>query len=410
MGSNLWEAICCLGGPDVQKPKKKSKSNLKKHRCPLCPIWRLCRCYSGKPFNSLSYFKQSLETSTDTEFFIDFSILPQWFHPRKNKQQQLERLPAWQCYFSPSLSWKVYDSPDAGTGTIDFSYTVVRYWRNQASVANLTAGIISDINDFNDKTDKCSNLTFTQTFPREYVSLTFGQYNLYDFDGTRYDNDQFSGFINYALSQNASATYSSGSMGAYVSVSPTASIQIQFGFQDAYNITGNGLDLYNLTKNRYNFFGNIAWKPSSRLGEGHYSALIYGTRKVPQQPSQTTGWSFNIGQEFGKKLYLFGRCNGSSGSALPISRSYVLGAASANPFCRNNQDLFGIACAINKTNQRVVKQFKVHKYETVIETFATIGFGPYLSITPDFQMYLNPAINANKHSARIFGIRANLSI
>lgn len=410
VGSNLWEAICCLGGADVQQPKKRSKSSSSRHRCPLCPVWRFCRCYSGKQFNSLSYFKAALEASTNTEFSIDFSIMPQWFYPRKDRFQRLERLPAWQCYFAPSLSWQVYDSPEAGSGTIDFSYTVVRYWRNKASVANITAGIIGEINDYNDKSDRCPTLTFTQTFPKELVAVTLGQYNFYDFDGTRYDNSQFSGFISYALSQNATATYSSGSMGAYMSVRPISSINVQFGFQDAYNITGNGLDLYNLTKNRYNCFGSISWKPSSRLGEGHYSALIYNTRKVPQQLSQTTGWSFNAGQELGEKLYIFGRWNGSSGSALPISRSYVLGLASANPFCRNIQDLFGVACAINKTNQRVVKQLRVHKYETVIETFATIGFGPYLSITPDFQLYLNPAINADKHSARVFGLRANLSI
>ncbi|MEF9520223.1 carbohydrate porin [Chlamydia crocodili] len=359
---------------------------------------------------SISKLLHSIEKETNSQISVDFTILPQWFYPKKGALTAIdEKQPTWQFYMSPSISWQLYNNPTAGVGSIDFSYTLIRYWRNNAQNANNATGIAGGINDYSSRANTLSQLTFSQTFPGEMLTVSLGQYSLYSIDGTLYDNDQQSGFISYALSQNASATYSLGSVGAYVQFTPTPSINIQAGFQDAYNILGTSFDVYNLTRNRYNFYGYFSWAPQSSLGSGQYSALIYSTRKVPQQPTQTTGWSLNFGQHFGEKLYVFGRWNGATGTAVNLNRSYVLGLASANPINRNSQDLFGAACSMSKVNPKVVTERKIRKYETVIETFATIGFGPHISLTPDLQIYIHPARRPDKRSAKVYGVRANFS-
>ncbi|AAP05470.1 carbohydrate porin [Chlamydia caviae] len=360
---------------------------------------------------SISKLLHSIEKETNSQISVDFTILPQWFYPKKSAlATSEEKQPTWQFYVSPNISWQLYNSPTAGVGSIDFSYTLIRYWNNSAQNANNAIGIAGEINDYSSRTNTLSLLTFSQTFPGEMLTVSFGQYSLYSIDGTLYDNDQQCGFLSYALSQNASATYSSGSVGAYVQFTPIPSINIQAGFQDAYSIVGSSFDVYNLTKNRYNFYGYFSWAPQSCLGAGQYSALIYSTRNVPQQPVQTTGWSLNFGQYLGEKLYVFGRWNGSTGTAVNLNRSHVLGLASANPINRNPKDLLGAACSMSKVNPKVVTDKKIRKYETVIETFATVGFGPHLSLSPDLQVYIHPARRPDRRSATVYSIRANFFV
>ncbi|EPP34570.1 porin AaxA [Chlamydia ibidis] len=364
--------------------------------------------HKGFSFTKLT---QSLQNATNAEISLECGVLPQWFYPHRALGSAIdEESPSCQVFLSPEVTWELYNTPIAGTGTFEFSYTLIRYWKNNAENANRCLGIACEINDYSSRTNILSQLSFSQTFPGKFLTVCIGQYSLYNIDGTLYDNDQLTGFISYSLSQNASATYSSGSIGAYVQVNPIPNLAIQVGCQDAYNILGTAFELKNLQKNKYNFYGYLSWSPQNRFGSGQYSALVYATRKVPDQLSQTTGWSLNFGQDLGKKLYLFGRWNGATGSVYSINRSYVLGLASANPINRNSQDLLGIAAARNKVNRKVLTAKKVRKYETVIETFATVGFGPHFSVTPDLQIYIHPAQRLDKRSVRVYGIRANISI
>lgn len=359
---------------------------------------------------SLTKLKLAAQNATNSQIALDLTLLPQWTHPRINSgTTQPQKLPSWQLCFSPNISWELYNSPEAGTGTLDFNYTIVRYWNNSAANLNTAVGTSAGINDYTAKESYLGQLTFSQTFPGNVWTIVLGQYSLYAIDGTLYDNDQQTGFISYALSQNASATYSQGSLGAYLQFSPTAEIQIQVGAQDAFDLTGTSLNFNNLTKNKYNFFGFFSWSPST-WGGGQYSLLLYSTRSVPKQPSQTMGWSVNIGQNLGEKLYVFGRWNGATGTAFAINRSVAWGISSANPFNRDPKDLFGLGYAISKVNTKTLpppSNTPVRKYETVAEVFATIGFGPHLSLTPDYQIFIHPALRPERSTSQVYGVRGN---
>ncbi|SPN74137.1 Outer membrane protein AaxA,Carbohydrate-selective porin,Carbohydrate-selective porin, OprB family [Chlamydia serpentis] len=378
----------------------------------LSPLTNILCSDPWKDGISISSLFTSVEKATNTQISLDFSILPQWFYPHAAiGGTQSQEIPAWQFYFSPSLTWTLYDSPTAGKGTIDFSYTLIRYWQTNGLDANQAMGLAGGINDYFNRENNLAQLMFSQTFPGEFLTLAIGQYSLYAIDGTLYDNDQYSGFISYALSQNASATYSLGSPGAYLQCNPNPEINIQIGFQDAYNINGTNFSIYNLTKSKYNFYGYASWSPKLSCGSGQYSVLIYNTRKVPEQNSQVTGWSLNAAQHVHEKLYLFGRVNGATGTAFSINRSYVLGLVSENPLHRHSQDLLGVGFAWNKTNVKAISNVnKIRRYESVLEAFASIGFGPYISLTPDFQLYLHPALRPERRTSQVYGLRANLSL
>ncbi|MBQ8498226.1 MAG: carbohydrate porin [Chlamydia sp.] len=387
---------------------------------PICDLIKANPCSNGF---SIRNIKQELKNVAGTQIALDWSILPQWFNPRISqlktltirdpgygtRQTPLEAdPPCWQTCFNPSASITVYDS-SYGTGVFQISYTLVRYWEGNAALAGNAIMLAGSINDYPSRQNTFSQFTFSQTFPGEKVNLTIGQYSLYSVDGTLYNNDQQQGFISYALSQNPTATYSSGSLGAYLQITPTESTCLQVGFQDAYNISGSSIKWNNLTKNKYNFYGYASWAPNCRLGSGQYSILLYSTRKVPEQLFQTTGWSVNASQYISPKFYVFGRYGGATGQAFPINRTYSFGVVSANLFDRNPQDLLGIACAFNNVNPSAASSAQ-RKYETVIEGFATIGCGPYLSFSPDFQLYLYPALRPSKQSAQVYSVRANLAI
>ncbi|CRI33576.1 Porin AaxA [Chlamydia pneumoniae] len=392
--------------------KESAPSETPHHNSLLSPVTNIFCSHPWKDGISVSNLLTSVEKATNTQISLDFSILPQWFYPHKALgQTQALEIPSWQFYFSPSTTWTLYDSPTAGQGIVDFSYTLIHYWQTNGVDANQAAGTASSMNDYSNRENNLAQLTFSQTFPGDFLTLAIGQYSLYAIDGTLYDNDQYSGFISYALSQNASATYSLGSTGAYLQFTPNSEIKVQLGFQDSYNIDGTNFSIYNLTKSKYNFYGYASWTPKPSCGDGQYSVLLYSTRKVPEQNSQVTGWSLNAAQHIHEKLYLFGRINGATGTALPINRSYVLGLVSENPLNRHSQDLLGIGFATNKVNAKAISNVnKLRRYESVMEAFATIGFGPYISLTPDFQLYIHPALRPERRTSQVYGLRANLSL
>ncbi len=360
-----------------------------------------------------SKVKNTIQNELNIQYSLDITILPQQINHRKqqNSAKKIKDTTAIQTVYAPNLNWDLFNCPGIGSGSIQVSYMLIRYWNNSASNLDSILGLQSSINDFTSREDQFSQFTYTQAFPGNLFTLVAGQYSLYAIDGGTYDNDQQTGFINYTLSQNGSATYSMGSLGAYLQIDPTNTISFQVGFQDAYNVLAENITLRNWGKGKFNFFGYGSWSPNCKIGSGQYSFLIYNTRKVPQQPSSTTGWSVNLSQNIGKKLNIFGRANGASGNAFPIQRSFIAGVALSNPLNRNSQDLIGLAGSVNRINKNATGTAgKIRKEEGVIEGIITIGIGNYLSFSPDLQILIHPAARPDLSSALAYGIRFNASL
>lgn len=347
-----------------------------------------------------SAFKNYLSNKYGFSYNLDYSLMLQRTSPSG-------RYNAVQSYLSPSIAWTNFNN-EYGTGTLNIGYSSIFYGHHDAADIAGNSGFVTPINDETDAEQEFSTLYYTYQLPHRYNWLTFGvgQYTLYNFDGTDYDNNQQVNFINYSLSQNGSATYSDAGLGAYIQATPDNWLLVA-GFQDATNIESPSIRFNHLDDKHYTTFAQIGYNPYIKgWGSGQYSVMFYNQPAVKEQPQTTNGWSINMQQNFGKKFALFGRINGVSGQMSSIKNSYVGGMVYNNPFDRNSLDQFGLAYAYNDISAAAVGQNLQDNGEHVIEAYWALGLSKWATLTPDFQFYIHPALNTKSD----YGTAASLRL
>lgn len=314
-----------------------------------------------------------------------------------------------QSYLAPSIAWTTFDN-NYGTGILNASYTSVFYGNHNADDVGNRIGTATPINDADDNEQEFSTLYYTYQLPQQYNWITFGlgQYTIYNFDGTDYNNNPQGNFINYALAQNGSATYADAGLGAYVQATP-GNWLFAAGAQDATNISAVSVRFNHLHDGHYTTFGQIGYNPTIRgLGAGQYSVLVYNQPYVSEQPQTTNGWSLNMQQNIGEKWAIFGRINGVSGNMATIKNSYSAGMVYNNPLNRNALDQIGLAYAYNDIDETAVGEPTYESGEHVLEAFWTWGITKWAALTPDIQFYIHPALNQNSDYATVASLRFNL--
>ena len=353
------------------------------------------------PFSLYERMKNNLSEKYNINYNLDYSLMVQRTSPNGKSN-------AVQSYFSPSISWTTFNNR-YGTGILNASYNSIFYGNHNAQDLQNRSGFVTDINDFNEEQQSFSGLYYTYQLPGQYNWLTIGagQYTLYAFDGNDYNNDQQQTFINYALAQNASATYADAGLGAYVQATP-GNWLFAAGLQDATNIEAASIRFNHLNDKHYTTFGQIGYNPQLKWGKGQYSVLIYNQPYVKEQPQSTTGWSVNIQQNLGEKMALFGRINGASGHMVSIKNSYVAGVALNNPLNRNSLDQIGLAYAYNDIDETAVGEKIGRKAEQIIETYWAWGLSSYATITPDLQFYIHPAQNPKSDYGTAVSLRMSV--
>lgn len=332
-------------------------------------------------------FKNKLSKDYGFAYNLDYSIMPQRTSPHGEKW-------AWQSYFAPSITWTTFNNA-YGTGTLNASYYSIFYNNHNANDIQGNAGMATPINDFGADEQEFADLYYTYQLPAHYdwLTLGIGQYSLYNFDGTDYNSNQQVNFINYALSQNASATYSDAGLGAYVQLEP-GHWQIIVGALDATNIEAPSIRFNHLNDGHFTTFGQLGYNPQIHgLGQGQYSILYYNQPYVHEQQQTTNGWSLNAQQNIGAKTALFARINGVTGNQAVVNQSYVLGGVYNNPLDRNELDQIGLAYAYDKIDEDAVGEPIFHKVEHIIEAYWAWGISKWATLTPDIQFYIHPALN-----------------
>lgn len=344
-------------------------------------------------------FKNALDKAVGLTYNLDISVLGQRGSPNGSKT-------AYQTQYYGSANWNMYTSA-IGSGSMQFAYTKVQYWGTSGQDISDSIGVASLINDYPTNSHSFDQLTYTHQFPDKlnWLSVSLGQFPMYNFDGTAYDSNQQTNFLNYALSQNGSASYPVASLGGYATITPNTNWSFTVGFQDANNISGSQIETSDFHLKRYTSFVSASFTPTIKgLGQGQYSVLLYNQPWTQNQPETTNGWSVNVSQELSDKWAVFGRINGSTGSE-SIKQSYVLGAVYNNPLGRNTLDQIGFATAINKMNKDVNGD-GTRSVETVLEGYWAWGISNFLTITPDIQFYINPALDTDNKTATVASLRA----
>ena len=347
-------------------------------------------------------FKNYLSHNYGLSYNLDYSLLAQHGAPHG-------RYNPVQSYLNPSITWTTFDN-GYGTGVLNASYSSVFYGRHDANDVGNRIGVVTPINDEDDESQEFSTLYYTYQLPHQYNWLTFGlgQYTIYNFDGTDYNNNPQGNFINYALAQNGSATYTDAGLGAYAQATPGNWLFV-VGAQDATNVSATSVRFNHLHDGHYTTFGQIGYNPTFHgLGAGQYSVLVYNQPYVTEQPQTTTGWSLNAQQNIGAKWAVFGRINGVSGNVSAIKNSYSAGAVYNNPFERNPLDQIGAAYVYNDIDATAVGESISETGEHVLEAYWTWGISKWAALTPDIQFYIRPALNQSSDYATVASLRFNV--
>ena len=317
---------------------------------------------------------------------------------------------ALQTILYPAITWDMFNN-EYGSATLNFAYNIVRYTGANSDTIDNNIGVVTSINDYDEKSNEFPELYVSYQLPGKYDRMTIGlgQFPIYNFDGTAYDANQQENFINWTFSQNASSTYPTAGLGSYLQINPVKEWSFAAGFQDATNVDGNRISTSNLDQKHFTTFGYVSYNPEiSGFGLGQYSVLVYNQPWVEAQPQTTNGWSLNASQNLGEKWAVFGRINGVSGQQAEIDNSYLLGAVMNNPFDRNPLDQIGFAAALNHINEDAVGSATEHNYEKVLESYVTFGVSKWMTLTPDIQVYFDPAQNSKSDNAFVFSLRATL--
>ena len=347
-------------------------------------------------------FKSMLSDDFGIQYSLDVSFMGQKGVPNGGKT-------ATQSIYAPTISWQIFNDDTFGSGTVNASYTAVRYWGNKAENIGDKLFLANSINDYSTPSNAIDQLSYTQSLFSNEFSITVGQFPLSDFDGTQYDSNQQTNFINYALSQNASETYPIAGLGAYIQINPNDEWSFAGGFQNARNITGQTLSSKGWGDHRFTTFCSVSYTPTINGQTGQYSLLVYNQPNVDTQPQNTTGWSVNMSQNLTQKWGVFLRANAATGDSMPITQSYVLGGVYNNPLDRNPLDQIGFAVAYNKVSKDYFDSSEpMRQYETVLETYWNIGITQFFTIAPDIQLYVHPASKRDRDFGTVFSLRGTI--
>ena len=289
------------------------------------------------------------------------------------------------------------------------------YYAGGQSGASLQSrlNVLDPVNDSPVNNSVFYQLTYEHDFPGNVLNIGVGQFPLSNYDSSTYAHSQQLTFISYSTisystSQNASQTYPTASLGAFVQITPIANtLDFVVGFQDANNISGNGIQFATAVNGPYTAFAYGLWTPSiSDLGKGYYSFLYHHQPSVPLQPAVSDGWSFNVSQDLPQNWGLFVRANATTGPLSPIKNSVVGGFVYKNIFGRDyDNDQLGVGIARNGTNMDAFVGRNVRASEWVVEAYLNRVIAKAWIFGPDVQIYIKPALNPAQASAQVYTLR-----
>ena len=136
--------------------------------------------------------------------------------------------------------------------------------------------------------------------------------------------------------------------------------------------------------------------------------MDYNQPAVPLQPSASQGVSFSAVQNITPRYGVFLRVNNASGEAIPIETSVAFGGIVNDPFGRHRHDQAGLGLAWDKTN-RLAVGVPARDAEWVAELYYSYTVFKPLHITPDVQVYLNPALAPETRLAAALTLRATFN-
>jgi hypothetical protein len=361
---------------------------------------------TGENYDRYLQFKQTLSDQYNLDIGLDFSLYAQAGVADGGKT-------SWLAVYYPYLSWRPFTNTTYGTGKFDVTFGKQDYFNSaNTGVQASRLGLITFPNDWVSDNFSWSKVAYTHTLPdsMNWLSITVGQYNLFTFDPNTYAGNAQTTFIGYDFAQDATQTFPNAGLGSYLTAK-SGPFQISGGFQGATNLSGRAISTRGFETGKYVGWGNFQWAPDlAGLGAGIYSLLVYEQPAVPNVSTQSTGISFSASQKLSEKWGAFMRINHAGGSDISLKASIAAGGVRNDPFGHSPTDQAGIGLAWDQTNPRAVGMIPggMRGGEWGNELYYSYTVTKGLSLTPDVQVFWNPALLSNNGPAAVFTIRTTL--
>lgn len=352
---------------------------------------------STERYADYNKFKDLLEENYGLSFSFNLSYRSRWQNPADIGRSD-------QVLFWPSLNWDIFDSERFGAGSIQFLYFGERSHTGpiRLSTSNQTHTI-----DRPSYSNKISQLTYSQALPGEKLSISVGQYSMFNFDSNPYLADQQQNFASSAFGENSSATYPATGLGAYLQYNLTPKLQLLGGFQNPPRRDAGGLSNEGFGEHKYTWWSHLQWMPKfAKFGEGQYSLTFYRSATVETTP-QSSGWSLNASQNLNKRWAVFGRANNSQEDGGIIKSSLIAGVALINPLQRSSTDQIAVAIGRNQQNSPLARQLGID-HSQQIEAYWNWSVLAGILLTPDLVYIRHPSYAPTRDSAVVFSLRTTL--
>jgi len=342
-------------------------------------------------------FKNTIQNDFNLQFSMPVSVFGQWGTPNAGPGVAA-------VVYSPTLIWTPFTNTAIGSGAFTFSFQQWQFWTH-ADTSSLQGnmGLLAAPSDWFSNGYEFGQITYTQTFPGNWLAVSVGQYSFAQYDGNQYAGNAQTNFFNFSLAQNGTQTYANAGVGAYVQITPVKVLQFAGGLQGATDVTGETLTIKGFSNGELAYFLSAQWSPTFLAG-GTYNLIYYNQPAVPEQPSASQGISFSASQNLNATFALFLRANHASGDAADIETSVAFGGIMNNPFGRNRLDQAGLGLAWDQTNLAAVVG-PARSSEWVADLYYNYTVFKAMQITPDVQVYFHPALAPNTSTAAVFSLR-----
>lgn len=352
-------------------------------------------------YDQYAALKKRLNADYNIDFAMPVSVFGQWGTPNGGPGVA-------EIVYSPEVIWTPFTDTPIGSGTFTFQFQGNQFWTQANTGAQQQRmGLLTPPNDWEANGYQFLQMTYTHSFPGNVLAVSVGQYSFSQFDGNEYAGNPQTNFINYVMAQNGTQAYANAGTGAYMQVTPTPQLEFAGGFQGATDIEGSTLTTSGLRDGSIAYFVSAQWTPKILAG-GVYSILYYSQPAIPLQPSQSQGISFGATQNLDARYGVFLRVNNASGDAIPIETSVAFGGMVNDPFGRNHLDQAGIGVAWNKTNLAAI-DVPARRSEQVAELYYSFTVFKAMAVTPDAQVYFNPALAPQTRVAAVFTLRTTFN-
>jgi porin len=288
-----------------------------------------------------------------------------------------------------------------------------------------------------------TNVVYTQFFS-EHFGIAFGKIDFRGGDQNVFAHDERSQFMNLAFLANPTilpyAPYTA--LNASIFFRPTDWLTVAFSALDAYgSATRSGFETAFHSPQGTSFLSEWTFtiKPFGLPGHQRVG-VIFSTRNfklLDQDPrfllpiigrirslittrlnpdTRPDDWAFWY--NFDQYVYtededpeqgigLFGRFGWSSGEANPITQFYSLGVGGKGIIPTRDKDTFGLGYYYVNLSNDLPSLFGLNS-EQGVELYYNIEVTPWLHITPDLQVVINPG-GGDNDVAIVYGLRTQLS-